>query len=194
VKPVAVFLLLLLAWCFVTPSVAAAESQAEGWGWYETLGRWINLTILFGGLFYVVRDPLGRFLRSRREGIQREIQGAKQAKAEAEAALAELEKRVAGLDAELAAMRRAAEEEARKERDRILEQAEREARKLVASAGREIEGLSRSARKELRAYAAKLSVDMATDSVQRQLDDAAREKIANRFLKNLEAQGERRPS
>lgn len=172
--------------CVVPASVWAAEAGAEGgWGWYETLGRWLNLALLFGVIAYFVRKPLAEFFASRRAEIQQEIAKAREAKETAEQRLAEIEQRLANLDDEIAALRRQAQEDAEKERERILNQAEAEARKVLSAASREIDGLSRAAHQELKAYAAELSVQLAEDKIRKGLDAGARKRIVDRFFITL---------
>ena len=187
-------LLLLLLVCLLPAGVWAAESGAEGWGWAETLGRWFNIFVLFGIIAYFTREPIGRFLRDRREGIQREIETARQAREEAERQLAEAQERVRHLDEELEGIRRKAQAEAESERERLLAQAEQEATRILTSATREIEGLSRAARQDLRKYVADLALELAEEQIKQHLDAQGRRRIIDRFIENLGRQQEGRPS
>ena len=166
-------------------SLFAAEGGAGGWGWWETFGRWLNLLILFGVIFYFVREPVGQYFVSRRSEIKKEIQEAQAARQEAEDKLAEMEDRMRNLDQELAAMRDQAQEEAEREKNRILEQAAEESQRIVAAAEREIDGLTRAARQDLRAYAVRLSVEMATEKITSEMDASTRDRVVDRFLIKL---------
>ena len=166
------------------PAFASSGEEVD-WGWIETIGRWFNLLILFGLIYYFARVPVSKFLVNRREGIRKEIQEAHAAREEAERKLADMEARMRDLDTELEAIRRQAEAEARKERERILEQAGEESRKIVASAEREIEGLTRAARQDLRHYVVELSMEMASRRMAAEIDSEAERRIMNRFLVQL---------
>lgn len=171
---------------FVLPLTAFAAVEGEGgWGWYETIGRWINLTILFGMIAYFTRDAIKKFFSNRREGIQFAISDAEKARENAERELASMKETFESLDQELEELRKEAQHEAETERKRIIEQAEQEASKIIASAEREIEGLTRAARQDLRAFAATLSIDLARQRIESELDDQAREKIVDRFFIQL---------
>ncbi len=167
----------------------AAGAEESGWGWIETIGRWFNLLILFGVIYYFSRQPISRFLESRREGIRKEIKEAHLAREDAEQKLASMEARMHDLEGELEAMRRQAQEEAAREEKRILDQAAAESRKIVATAEREIEGLTRAARESLRDYAVELSMEMAIGKIAAELDSKAQRRVVDRFLVQLTGAG-----
>jgi F-type H+-transporting ATPase subunit b len=163
----------------------ASGGEEAGWGWIETIGRWFNLAILFGVIYFFARRPVAQFLTSRREGIQKEIKEAHAAREEAEQKLAAMEVRMKGLEAELEEIRRQAQAEAESERQRILGQAGMESEKIVAAAEREIEGLTRAARQNLREYAVELSMEMATKRITEEMDSDAQRRVIDRFLVRL---------
>lgn len=188
-------LLLILLLCLFPVDVWAAEGTAEGWGWLAPLGRWFNLLVLFAIIAYFTREPIGRFLHDRREGIQREIAEARKAREDAERQLAEARKHIEHLEEELEDIRQKAQKEAEAERERLLGQAEQEAKRIIASATREIEGLSRAAQQDLRKYVADLSIELAEEQIRSQLDSQGRQRIIDRFIQNLgRREQEERPS
>lgn len=182
--------LLILIICIFPLSVGAAEAEAGGWGWIETIGRWLNLVLLCGAIYYFTRKPIGRFFAERRSGIRAEIKSARLAQQEAEEKLGEMEERLRNLDSELAEMRRQAENDAERERERVLDQAEQESQKIVTTARREIEGLTRAARGELRDYAGRLAVDLASQQIQSEMDTTVQDQLVERFLEGLVKEGE----
>lgn len=187
-------LLFILFLCLLPVSAWAAEGTAESWGWAENLGRWFNLLVLLGVIAYFTREPIGRFLQDRREGIRREITEAREARAEAEQQLAEAQERIRHLEDELAEIRHNAQAEAEAERERLLAQAEQEAKRILASATREIDGLSRAARQDLRNFVAKLSVELAEEQIKGRLDPKGQKRIVDRFIRSLGRREEERPS
>lgn len=179
-----------LAVIFAIPLFAyAAGSEESGWGWVETIGRWFNLLVLFGVIFYFARKPVSQFFLNRRGQIKKEISEAHAAREEAEHKLVAMELRMRDLETELGVMRQQAEEEAENEKARTLDQAGEESRKIVATAQREIEGLTRAARQDLRDYAVKLSLEIATRKIAGEMDSAARDDLIDRFLVKLTKAG-----
>jgi F-type H+-transporting ATPase subunit b len=165
--------------------LASAAGEEAGWGWIETIGRWFNLLILFGVIFYFARKPVSQFLTSRREGIGKEIEEAHAAREEAENKLASMEARMRDLESELEEMRRQAQAEAELEKRRIVDQASEESEKIIAVAGREIEGLTRAARQNLRDYAVELSMEMASRKIAVEMDKETQNRVIDRFLVRL---------
>lgn len=162
-----------------------AAGDAEGWGWLETIGRWFNLAVLFGGLAFLLRKPLAAFFDGQRRQIRQQLEDAREAQRRAEVQLAGVEEKLANLDAELAALREQAEFEAEREKERIREEAEVEAARLLETATREIEGLSRAAHHRLRAYASELAMKMATERARQELTSDADANLISRFLEEL---------
>ncbi len=185
--------LLIFAVTTLAPLAAAASGgEAEsGWGWVETAGRWFNLAVLFGGIFYFARGPVGRYFQQRREGIQAQIREAVAARKAAEEKLAAIEARMRGLDRELEEIRLEAERQAELERVKIAEQAGQEAEKIVAAARREIEGLSLSVSKDLKAYAAQLAVELAEKKIRGEMTDQAEKRVMESFFSSLAARAGR---
>lgn len=170
--------------CSISPVLGASEGMA-GWGWWETIGRWINLAVLLGIIFYYTREPVGRFLASRRSDIHRELEEARQARDEAQSRLDEMEARMQNLDEELGEIRAQSLIEAEKERDRVLEQAKLEAEKIVATAEREIAGMTRAAREELKRYAADLSLELAEKKLKSRVTPEIHQKLMRQFFSEV---------
>ncbi len=174
----------ILAISCLTPAVAfaAAESTKEGWGWIETIGRWVNLFILFGLIFYFVRIPARKFFAGRATSIKDDIRSSVEAYEKACSERAALEERVANIDRELASIREEAEKQAELERERVLELARKDAQRLLENARREIENVTRAAQKELKEYAAELAVDLAENRIGREIRPQDERKVVDRFF------------
>lgn len=136
------------------------------WLNYPGLEAWkfANLVIFVVSAFYLHRRfgrPIREALRSRGEGIKRELTRAREEKDQALAKLAEIEKRFADLDAEVEAIKQRARKEADAERERIKLATEQEISKIREQAKREIESAGKAARNDLRRFAALESVRLA---------------------------------
>lgn len=110
----------------------------------------VNLAALLAILGFALRVPVSDFLKFRRQVIKERLDASFRAKVDAEEEHARLIRRRDGLDAEVEAMLRAAQQDARAERERILEQARKAAADLEASARRTVEEEARRARVALR--------------------------------------------
>ena len=185
------FLFLVLVAFALTGPLLAAEEGHGGWGWGETVGRWINLLILFGGLAYFLREPARQFFSNRKAELQKQLRRAEEARQEAEAKLAEAEERMKRLDSELDAIRRQAREEAEREKERVREQAEEEVKRILSVARREIHNLGRSVRQDLKDYAAEIAVQMARDRLRDRMDSESDSILTELFLADLKT-GDRR--
>ena len=151
------------------------------WVNYPGLELWkfVNLVVFCACAFYLHRRfgrPIREALRSRSEGIRRELAQAQENKNEALAKLAAVESRLAGLDAEIARIKAKAKLEAAAERERINLATEQEITKIRVQAKREIESAGKAARHELRRFAAMESVRLAEGILKVEMgpDDDAR--------------------
>src|SRR5882724_2427916 len=138
----------------VLPLVTVIVSEQSLW-WlnYPGLELWkfLNLAIFLGVAIFILRRPLRETLVARRERIKRELLQAQKERDEALAMLAELE------------------------RQRLRVATDQELEKLRHQAQREIEMAVKVARQELRRFLAERSVQVAKESVikeMREEDDA----------------------
>ncbi|HZS29188.1 MAG TPA: ATP synthase F0 subunit B, partial [Candidatus Angelobacter sp.] len=79
--------------------------------------------------------------------------------------LSEVEGRLSRLDADIAAMRKEADQNAKAEEQRILSASEEERKRIVSSAEQEISMAASAARRDLKTYAAALAVDLAEKKI-----------------------------
>jgi F-type H+-transporting ATPase subunit b len=130
-------------------------------GWMVLVLRWVNVLALAGILYFLLRGPAAQFFAERRQSIVAGLENGRRAREEAEERLRDVESRLANLEAEIAAMRADAKQEAQAERERILAGARAEAGKILAMAEQEVAALGKAAQMELRAHAATLAVALA---------------------------------
>ncbi len=121
----------------------------------------INFAIVAVLIVLFVKAKVPAMFRVRTATIQRGMEEAGKASADARARLAEIEGRLARLDAEIAEMRSAAEAEAAGEEERIRVAAAEDQKKIIEMAQQEIAAATRAARRELKSYAAELAVGLA---------------------------------
>jgi F0F1-type ATP synthase membrane subunit b/b' len=153
----------------------------DSWVNYPGLELWkfANLLIFIVCAFLLHRRfgrPIREALRARSEGIKAELERARNERDSALAKLAEVEVRLANLDAEVAKVTEKARGEAEAEKQRINSASEAEIAKIRDQAKREIESAGKAARHELRRFAAQESVRLAEEILEREIgpDDDAR--------------------
>lgn len=140
--------------------------------------KFLNLLVFICCGLYLHRRfgrPIREALRSRGEGIRRELASARKERDEALAKMAEVELRFGNLDVEIARVREKAQGEADAETQRIRSATDEEIAKIREQAKREIESAGKAARNELRKVAAQESVRLAEAILEREIgpeDDA----------------------
>lgn len=151
----------------------------------------INFSILAFGLWFVTRKSVPAMFRDRTSAIQKGMEDARKASAEAAARLTEVEARLSRLDEEIAGIRNHAENEAKAEEERLRVATEEEKRKIVQSAEQEINAAANNARRELKSLAAELAVSLAEKkiAVSEDMDKALVKDFAASLMGNPDAKG-----
>lgn len=145
----------------------------------------LNFVVIAAVIVWAARKYLPGMFRDRSAAIQKAMQEAQKASQEAQRRLAEIESRLMKLDAEIGAMRDAAEKEAAVEEARIKAAAAEDARKIVVSAEQEIAAAAKAARRQLTAYAADLAVALARKQIH--VDAATDQALVRNFAGQLGA-------
>jgi F-type H+-transporting ATPase subunit b len=161
--------------------IASLPSWIPDWVNYPQLELWkyVNLLVFVVVVLYLHRrfgKPVREALRSRAEGIKRELEKAQLERDQALTKLAEVEARFEDLDAEVARISEKAKAEAAAEQARINLATEQEITKIREQARRDIESAGKAARNELRKFAALESVRLAEGILKAEIsrDDDAR--------------------
>ena len=164
--------------------------RLDPWVNYPALELWkfVNLSVFIVCAFYLHRRfgrPIREALRSRGEGIKRELARAQEERDQALAKLTEVEMRFAELDSEVARIKEMARVESEAERERINLATKREISKIREQAKREIESVGKAARQDLRRFAAMESVRLAEEILKIDIgpDDDAR--LTNQSVREL---------
>jgi F-type H+-transporting ATPase subunit b len=163
---------------------AAEEGESHG---NETLFRWINFALLAGGLFFLLRKPLGAFFSERSGSIQKGLEEGRKALEASQAQLRAVEEKLQHLDEEIAEFKLAAAREMGEERERMRQATAQEAEKMLQAARAQMDTATKAAQLELRLYAARLAVELAEEMIRQRLDDAGRRRLVSQFLAKLEA-------
>jgi F-type H+-transporting ATPase subunit b len=169
----------------LAPEVAHA-SEPAGEAFVDILLKVLNLALLLGVIVWFGRDPIRRFFADRRQTIADGLGQAAKLLSDAERKYAEWERRMAGLDAELAEIRQQTRERAEAERTRILADAAASAERIRRDATASIEQELRRARTALRAEAADLAVTLAGGLLERRMTPSDGERLIEDFVTKVE--------
>jgi F-type H+-transporting ATPase subunit b len=146
------------------------------------LSRVANFAILIGGLYYLLRSPVGRYLDARGQQIRTDLVQAAETRAEAAARLAHIEERMKALPGELDALGARGREEIAAEQVRMKQAAEGERHRLIEQTRREIDRQLQIARRELTEHAADLAVGVARARLSRELTPADQLRLVDRYV------------
>jgi F-type H+-transporting ATPase subunit b len=158
---------------------APAEDHLGPW-------KWANFLLLAGLLGYLAGKNGGPFFAARSKSIRKEMIEAGEARKAAEARTAEVERRLANLESEIAALRAEAQCEEQAEMQRIAQHSSAEIAKLQAHSEREIASAAKAARMELQRYTAELAIKLAEQKIQARLTPEGQDALVRGFVRNLE--------
>jgi len=162
------------------------QAKQERGSDHVTLWKLVNFVLLAGGLGYLIGKKGRGFFRLRTAQIQKGIAEAARIKAEAEARYAGVERRLAGLGAEIESLRKSAREESLAEGERVHQQTERELKKIRAQAEQEIAAAAKAARQELQACSAQLAVRLAEQKIRQQMTADIETQLVASTIRELE--------
>jgi F-type H+-transporting ATPase subunit b len=130
------------------------ETAAKGF-------EYINFAVILLAIGIPLFKILPKAMRERSEKLSKDLETARTATADANTRLSAVEAKLAGLDAEIAAIRKQVEEEMREDEVRIKASIGEESARIVAAAEQEIQVAAAQARRGLKEYAADLAIDRA---------------------------------
>jgi F-type H+-transporting ATPase subunit b len=162
-------------------AAAGEAAHAEGESLGAFLSRIGNFVLLAGGLYYLLRSPIGQYLDRRGREVRSDLQDAATLRAEAAARLAEIDEKVKALPAEIERLKARGREEVAAERLRIRQTAEAERHRLVEQTGREIDRQLLIARRDLTEYAADLAVGAARARLPGELSEQEQLRLVDRY-------------
>jgi F-type H+-transporting ATPase subunit b len=164
----------------------AAEAAPHEQTLLQTVAKLANFAILGGVLVYFLKSPITAYLATRRTQIRHDLVTAAGMRATAAQQLAQIERRLQMLPAELSALKAQGAQDVAAEQARIAEAAEADRGRLLTQTRREVETRLRVARRELTEHAAMLAVRIAEDRIRRAmtLDDQLR--LVDRYTARLQ--------
>lgn len=163
----------------------AAPEAAHEQTLLQTAAKIANFAILVGLLVYFLKTPVSVYLVSRATAIRRDLVTAAEMRASAGAQLAEIERKLQSLPAELAALKAQGAQDVAAEQTRIAQAAAVERERLIQQTRREIEMRLRVARRELTEHAAQLAVRIAEERIKRTITPEDQVRLVDRYTAQL---------
>jgi F-type H+-transporting ATPase subunit b len=167
-----------------TESAAAEETHEEGI--LPTIAKLFNFAVLVGALVYFLKGPIAAYLQSRSTQIRQDLVTAAEVRAAATAQLAEIDRQLQSLPAELDALKTRGDEDVHAEKARIAEAASAERARLIEQTRREIDMRLRIARRNLVEHAAELAVQVARERITRSITPDDQLRMLDRYTSQLE--------
>jgi F-type H+-transporting ATPase subunit b len=146
---------------------------------------WANFLLLAGGLGYVIKKNAGPYFAKRSQEIRKGMMEAEAVRAESDAKVAEVDRRLANLQSEIEAMRRNAQQEAEAEHERVRREAAAEMAKIQGHLAEEIASASKAARLELRRYSAELALGLAEKKIAARMSPESQDRLVKTFIATM---------
>jgi F-type H+-transporting ATPase subunit b len=182
----------LVLMLFVKLPAAAQEHETEGQKVRESQGvtekgpnlfwGWLNFALLAAGLGYVVKKNAGPYFAQRSLEIRKGMADAEAARAASDAKVAEVDRRLANLQSEIEALRRGAQQEAEAAAERVRREAAAEMAKIQSHLTDEIASAGKSATMELRRYSAELALGLAEQKIAARLTPQTQDRLVGSFV------------
>lgn len=163
--------------------MASGERPSSGSG--EFIGKVMNFLLLFGGLIFLLRKPIGNFLKQRVANIDQEIKEAERLKSEAENRLKEVRVRLESIESEMKEIKEKGEKEGRQEKGKIISAAQKEAKRMREAASQEIEMIFGLGIQELKEHTAELAIAKAREKIQKELNQKKHVYLIDKSIERL---------
>lgn len=170
-----------------TEHAEEAEHHDESIGGMIMAMGWpvANFIIFVGVLYYFFNQPIRDYLANRGTAIRKDLVEAAALRSEATAQLSEIEQKLEALPGELDRLRTRGAEEIAFEEQRIAAQAAADRERLLQQARREIELQVRVAKKDILEHAANLSVQLATERIQKEITPEDQSRLVEQYLDQM---------
>lgn len=188
---IAALVLLLFA---TLPAIAQqreseAQKVAESTGVTEhgpdIFWGWANFLLLAGGLGYLIKKNAGPYFAKRSLEIRKGMVEAEAEREASDAKVAEVDRRLANLQAEIEALRRNAQEEAEADAQRVRREAAAEMAKIQSHLAEEIASAVKSATLELRRYSAEVALGLAEQKIAARLSPETQDRLVGAFVADM---------
>ena len=169
---------------------AKHEAAGHGEGGHEEgpgiVWKWANFALLAGGLGYMIAKNAGPFFAARTQQIRKDMVDSQESRRQAEARAAEVDRRLAALGTEIAALRSESQRETQAETERLAKHTAAEIAKLQAHAEQEIVSAGKAARTELKRYSARLAIELAGQRLSDRMNYQTQQALVRGFMRDID--------
>jgi F-type H+-transporting ATPase subunit b len=145
----------------------------------------INITILVGGLFYLLSGALSESLTERQQKILGAIQESEERLQEATTRLTESETQLAQAQIVIDSIQKDAEVTAKQVKSSVLTEGKTEIERLTATAKAQIGTIEARVRKQISDYVATLALQRITMQLEGKLNSSVQQQIVDRNISKL---------
>ncbi len=171
----------------------AEEAGHEGHEEITFLGDWlpriVNFAIIAAIVIYFGRKPVRDFFKNRSAEIAKAMQESKEARERAEAALAEMERKIKELEAETARMVADAKERGEKDRQALIDEGKKVAQDVQVQVKQGIDIEVQKAKAALAVEASLLSIDLAEGRIKKTISSQDQERIVKEYITKVGGKG-----
>jgi len=195
IRALALAALLVLSVTAFSPRVMAQEAHGaqassgteapHGQTLLQSIAKVVNFAILGGVLVYFLKTPISTYLAARGTQIRQDLVTAAELRSTASAQLADIDRKLQALPAELEKLRTQGEQDVKAEQARIAQAAAAERERLIAQTHREIETRLRMAKRQLTEHAADLAVKIAEERIKRTITPDDQIRLVDRYAAQL---------
>jgi F-type H+-transporting ATPase subunit b len=146
----------------------------------------INFAVFLALMSRILGKPLKQMVRDRHDRIKTDLDEAKKLRDGAAAMLAEYQKKVENVDAEVDELLETIRKEAEAEKARIIAAAEEQAQRLKQDAERQIGAEIERARQELKRGVSEAAIAAAEQILQKQIGADDQRKMSEQYVTSLE--------
>lgn len=175
-----IFFVVLVLLAGATNAWCAEELHETRWGDFGW--RVLNLILFCAILWYFTGKIIKRFFKNRRQSIIDTLDDLQKRRERSRAELADIEKRIANLEAERKAILDESRAQAERLRAGIIDDAKRQASQIVDQARQAAENESRALLNQVRGQVADEIVEAADKALRGKLTDADHQKLISKAL------------
>ena len=176
------FMALALGLTAGTAWAAGGYSEAQK---SDLLYRLMNFAVFFGVLFWLLRKPVGKFFRDRREGIARNLDYLETQARNLEEQNAILNKEIANITAERDSILAQYEKMGRKEADRVIAEAKTAAENIVRKTQAAMDLEMKAARQALMVEIVRISTRAADEMLRNNINDDDQKRLNHEFMEQV---------
>jgi F-type H+-transporting ATPase subunit b len=147
--------------------------------------KWANFLLLAAALGYGLMKGLPPLFASRTAAITKDMNDSRRVREDAEAVVANVEKRLATIETEIAALRAESKGETSSEAERLAKLTATEIARVQSQATREIGDAGKDAQMELKRFASGLAIDLAAQKIRARMTPATEDRLVRTFVRDL---------